>query len=73
MIWLKMRLLPFYGAMGSAEYSMIDFPEDNWQWADSTSKVDEWGSDHAEVDLHGRDDADEDGQYSSGRKLRFEK
>ena len=38
---LKMRLLPFYGAMGSAEYSMIDFPEGNWQWADSVSKADE--------------------------------
>ena len=66
MIWLKMSLLPFYGAMGLAEYNMIDFPEGNWQWADSTSKVDEWGSDPAEVDLYGRDDADWYGQDSSG-------
>lgn len=27
-------------AMGSAEYNMIGFPEDNWQWADSPPRVD---------------------------------
>jgi len=26
-------------AMGSAEYSMIDLPDDNWQWADSPTRV----------------------------------
>ncbi|XP_034688772.1 calpain-type cysteine protease DEK1 [Vitis riparia] len=67
------EIAAFYGAMGSAEYSMIDFPEDNWQWADSPSRVDEWDSDPAEVDLYDRDDVDWDGQYSSGRKRRSER
>lgn len=26
-------------AMSSAEYSMIDLPDDNWQWADSPTRV----------------------------------
>lgn len=60
-------------AMGSAEYNMIDFPEDNWQWADSPPRVDEWDSDPADVDLYDRDDVDWDGQYSSGRKRRSER
>ncbi|KAJ9697702.1 hypothetical protein PVL29_007026 [Vitis rotundifolia] len=67
------EIAAFYGTMGSAEYSMIDFPEDNWQWADSPSRVDEWDSDPAEVDLYDRDDVDWDGQYSSGRKRRSER
>lgn len=26
-------------AMGSTEYSMLDLPEDNWQWTDSPPRV----------------------------------
>ncbi|RVW69504.1 hypothetical protein CK203_063816 [Vitis vinifera] len=49
-VWKSGFLKPttMAGATASAEYSMIDFPKDNWQWADSTSRVDEWGSDPAE-------------------------
>ncbi|PHT29273.1 Calpain-type cysteine protease DEK1 [Capsicum baccatum] len=57
-------------AMGSAEYNMIDLPDDNWQWEDSPTRVDGWDSDPADVDLYERDDVDWDGQYSSGRKRR---
>uniref|UniRef100_A0A5B6ZBC6 Protein DEFECTIVE KERNEL 1 n=1 Tax=Davidia involucrata TaxID=16924 RepID=A0A5B6ZBC6_DAVIN len=60
-------------AMGSAEDSLLDLPEDNWHWADSPSRVDEWDSDPADVDLYDRDDVDWDGQYSSGRKRRSER
>lgn len=60
-------------AMGSAEYSMIDLPDDNWQWADSPTRVDGWDSDPADVDLYDRDDVDWDGQYSSGRKRRSDR
>ncbi|PHT96888.1 Calpain-type cysteine protease DEK1 [Capsicum chinense] len=60
-------------AMSSAEYSMIDLPDDNWQWADSPSRVDGWDSDPADVDLYERDDVDWDGQYSSGRKRRSDR
>jgi len=27
------------GAMGSAEYNMINLPDDNWQWAESPTRV----------------------------------
>ncbi|PHT29285.1 Calpain-type cysteine protease DEK1 [Capsicum baccatum] len=60
-------------AMGSAEYSMIDLPDDNWQWADSPTRVDGWDSDPADVDLYDIDDVDWDGQYSSGRKRRSDR
>ncbi|KAK2974456.1 hypothetical protein RJ640_013198 [Escallonia rubra] len=60
-------------AIGSAEYNVIDLTEDNWQWADSPSRVDEWDSDPADVDLYDRDDVDWDGQYSSGRKRKSER
>ncbi|PHT61179.1 hypothetical protein T459_34971, partial [Capsicum annuum] len=60
-------------AMGSAEYSMIDLPDDNWQWADSPTRFDGWYSDPADVDLYERDDVDWDGQYSSGRKRRSDR
>ncbi|CAN0887743.1 Calpain-type cysteine protease DEK1 [Linum grandiflorum] len=59
-----------YSAIGSTEFGMVDFPEDNWQYADSPPRVDEWDSDPADVDLYDRDDVDWDGQYSSGRKRR---
>ncbi|KAL6179509.1 hypothetical protein ACLB2K_051024 [Fragaria x ananassa] len=62
-----------HAAVGSADTSMIDFPEDAWQWADSPSRVDEWDSDPADVDLYDWDDIDWDGQYSSGRKRRSER
>ncbi|TYI34797.1 hypothetical protein ES332_A03G034500v1 [Gossypium tomentosum] len=57
----------------STEFNLIDFPEDNWHWADSPPRVDEWDSDPADVDLYDRDDVDWDGQYSSGRKRRSER
>ncbi|PHT97403.1 Calpain-type cysteine protease DEK1 [Capsicum chinense] len=57
-------------AMGSAEYSMIDLPDDNWQWADSPTRI---LNDPADVDLYDRDDVDWDGQYSSGRKRRSDR
>ncbi|KAJ7980590.1 calpain-type cysteine protease DEK1 [Quillaja saponaria] len=62
-----------YTAVGSFDLSATDFPEDNWQWADSPSRVDDWDSDPADVDLHDRDNFDWDGQYSSGRKRRSER
>ncbi|XP_059628763.1 calpain-type cysteine protease DEK1 [Cornus florida] len=67
------EIAAIHAAMGSSEYSMIDLPEDNWQWADSPPRVDEWDSDPADVDLYDRDDVDWDGQYSSGRKRRSER
>ncbi|KAL7203033.1 hypothetical protein ACSBR1_034475 [Camellia fascicularis] len=67
------EIVVFHTAMGSAEYNMIDLQEDNWQWADSPSRVDEWDSDPADVDLYDRDDVDWDGQYSSGRKRRSDR
>ncbi|XP_057954854.1 calpain-type cysteine protease DEK1 [Malania oleifera] len=67
------EIAALYAAIGTAEYSMVDFPEDNWHWADSPSRVDEWDSDPADVDLYDRDDVDWDGQYSSGRKRRSER
>jgi len=33
------EIASFPTATASAEYSMIDLPEDNWQWADSPSRV----------------------------------
>ncbi|KAF5471353.1 hypothetical protein F2P56_011795 [Juglans regia] len=67
------EIAALYAAIGSAEFSTIDFPEDNWQWADSPSRIDGWDSDPADVDLYDRDDVDWDGQYSSGRKRRSER
>ncbi|KAE8705679.1 Calpain-type cysteine protease DEK1 [Hibiscus syriacus] len=59
-----------HASICSTEFNLIDFPEDNWHWADSPPRVDEWDSDPADVDLYDRDDIDWDGQYSSGRKRR---
>ncbi|KAK9692429.1 hypothetical protein RND81_09G263800 [Saponaria officinalis] len=56
--------------LGLPDYNMVDRLEENWQWTDSPSRVDEWDSDPADVDLYDRDDVDFDGQYSSGRKRR---
>ncbi|KAK6163781.1 hypothetical protein DH2020_000645 [Rehmannia glutinosa] len=60
-------------AMGSGDYNSIDHPDDNWQWADSPPRVEDWESDPAEVDLYDRDEVDWDGQYSSGRKRRSDR
>ncbi|KAJ6713506.1 CALPAIN-5 [Salix purpurea] len=67
------EITSLHTAIGSTEFGMIDYPEDNWQWADSPSRVDEWDSDPADVDLYDRDDVDWDGQYSSGRKRRSDR
>ncbi|KAK7247001.1 hypothetical protein RIF29_41876 [Crotalaria pallida] len=62
-----------YASIASADFGALDFPEDNWQWADSPSRVCLWDSDPADVDLYDRDDVDWDGQCSSGRKRRSER
>ncbi|KAJ6427915.1 hypothetical protein OIU84_023340 [Salix udensis] len=67
------EITSLHTAIGSTEFGMIDYPEDNWQWADSPPRVDEWDSDPADVDLYDRDDVDWDGQYSSGRKRRSDR
>ncbi|XP_052185448.1 calpain-type cysteine protease DEK1 [Diospyros lotus] len=67
------EIASLHNALGSAEYNVIDLQEDNWQWAESPSRVDEWDSDPADVDLCDRDDVDWDGQYSSGRKRRSDR
>ncbi|GKV30284.1 hypothetical protein SLEP1_g39111 [Rubroshorea leprosula] len=67
------EIASLHAAIGSADFNMTDFPEDNWQWADSPPRVDEWDSDTADVDLYDRDDVDWDGQYSSGRKRRSDR
>lgn len=33
------EIAALHAATGSADFSAIDFPEDNWQWADSPSRV----------------------------------
>ncbi|KAG6781829.1 hypothetical protein POTOM_014744 [Populus tomentosa] len=67
------EIASLHTAIGSTEFGMIDYHEDNWQWADSPPRVDEWDSDPADVDLYDRDDVDWDGQYSSGRKRRSDR
>ncbi|XP_038724877.1 calpain-type cysteine protease DEK1 isoform X2 [Tripterygium wilfordii] len=67
------EIAALHTVVGSTGLNLTDFPEDNWQWADSPSRVDEWESDPADVDLYDRDDVDWDGQYSSGRKRRSER
>lgn len=59
--------------VGFTDNNMVDHLEDNWQWNDSPSRVDDWDSDPADVDLYDRDDVDFDGQYSSGRKRRLDR
>ncbi|VFQ77346.1 unnamed protein product [Cuscuta campestris] len=61
------------GAVVTAEYNMINLLDDNFQWTDSPTRVDDWESDPADVDLYDRDDVDWDGQYSSGRRRRSER
>lgn len=33
------EIAALHAAIGSADFSAIDFPEDNWQWVDSASRV----------------------------------
>ncbi|VFQ85158.1 unnamed protein product [Cuscuta campestris] len=54
------------GAIVTAEYNMINLLDDNFQWTDSPTRVDDWESDPADV-------VDWDGQYSSGRRRRSER
>ncbi|VFQ64034.1 unnamed protein product [Cuscuta campestris] len=61
------------GAIVTAEYNMINLLDDNFQWTDSPTRVDDWESDPADVDLYDRDDVDWDGQYSSGRRRRSQR
>ncbi|KAK6145065.1 hypothetical protein DH2020_021885 [Rehmannia glutinosa] len=60
-------------AVGSGGYNSFDHADDNWQWADSPPRVEDWESDPAEVDLYDRDEVDWDGQYSSGGKRRSDR
>lgn len=62
-----------YAAVGKADINMVDFLDDNWQWTESPSRVDECDTDPVDIDLYERDDLDWDGQYSSGRKRRSER
>ncbi|VFQ82804.1 unnamed protein product, partial [Cuscuta campestris] len=54
------------GAIVTVEYNMINLLDDNFQWTDSPTRVDDWESDPADV-------VDWDGQYSSGRRRRSER
>ncbi|GAB2212288.1 hypothetical protein Droror1_Dr00025641 [Drosera rotundifolia] len=67
------EVVSLYANVSLPDNSMSDLAEDNWQWADSPSRVDEWDSDPADVDLYDRDDVDWDGQYSSGRKRKLDR
>ncbi|KAL2940680.1 Calpain-type cysteine protease DEK1 [Bienertia sinuspersici] len=64
------EICSLHANVGVPDYNMVDHLDDNWQWADSPLRADEWDSDPADVDLYDRDDVDFDGQYSSGRKRR---
>ncbi|XP_008787933.1 calpain-type cysteine protease ADL1-like [Phoenix dactylifera] len=60
----------FHASMSPADYDLIDLPEDGWRLGDSPSRVDDWESEEADVELYDREDVDWDGQYSNGRKRR---
>ncbi|XP_073105600.1 calpain-type cysteine protease ADL1 isoform X2 [Elaeis guineensis] len=60
----------FHAATSPADYDLIDLPEDGWRLWDSPSRVDDWESEEADVELYDREDVDWDGQYSNGRKRR---
>ncbi|WOL02903.1 calpain-type cysteine protease ADL1 isoform X1 [Canna indica] len=64
------EIAALHAATSAAAYDLIDLPEDGWNLGDSPSRVDDWESEEAEVDLYDREDVDWDGQYSSGRKRR---
>ncbi|PKA55512.1 hypothetical protein AXF42_Ash006714 [Apostasia shenzhenica] len=60
-------------ATSPSEYNFIDLPEDVWHLGDSPSRANEWEIDEVDVEIYDREDVDWDGQYSSGRKRRFER
>ncbi|KAL0906783.1 hypothetical protein M5K25_025304 [Dendrobium thyrsiflorum] len=62
-----------HSATCPAGYDLIDLPEDGWHFGGSPSRVNEWESDEADVELYDREDVDWDGQYSSGRKRKPER
>lgn len=64
------EIIALYSAMSPAECDLIDLPEDCWPLGDSPSRVNDWESEEADVELYDREDVDWDGQYSSGRKRR---
>ncbi|KAG1342741.1 Calpain-type cysteine protease ADL1 [Cocos nucifera] len=64
------EIAAFHAATSPAEYDLIDLPEDGWYLCDSPSRVVDWESEEADVELYDREDVDWDGQYSSGRKRR---
>ncbi|XP_039143168.1 calpain-type cysteine protease ADL1 [Dioscorea cayenensis subsp. rotundata] len=64
------EIAAFHAATSPAEYDLIDLPEDGWHVDGSPSRVYEWDSEEADVELYDREDVDWDGQYSSGRKRR---
>ncbi|CAL9189957.1 unnamed protein product [Musa hybrid cultivar] len=64
------EIAALHAAVGTAAYDLIDLSGDVWHLGDSPSRVDDWESEEAEVELYDREDVDWDGQYSSGRKRR---
>ncbi|KAJ6800790.1 calpain-type cysteine protease ADL1 [Iris pallida] len=66
------EIIALHTAMSPTEYDLIDLPEDHWHSGDSPSRVNDWESEDADVELYDREDVDWDGQYSSGRKRRPE-
>ncbi|KAG6476656.1 hypothetical protein ZIOFF_065901 [Zingiber officinale] len=65
------EIAALHAATSAAAYDLINLPEDGWNLGDSPSRVDDWESEEAEVDLYDREDVDWDGQYSSGRQRRL--
>ncbi|XP_042456933.1 calpain-type cysteine protease ADL1-like [Zingiber officinale] len=64
------EIAALHSATSTAAYDLINLPEDGWNLGDSPSRVDDWESEEAEVELYDREDVDWDGQYSSGRRRR---
>ncbi|THU49490.1 hypothetical protein C4D60_Mb06t10110 [Musa balbisiana] len=64
------EIAALHAAVGTAAYDLIDLSGDVWHLGDLPSRVDDWESEEAEVELYDREDVDWDGQYSSGRKRR---
>ncbi|XP_020572133.1 calpain-type cysteine protease ADL1 isoform X2 [Phalaenopsis equestris] len=62
-----------HAATSPVGYDLIDLPEDGWHLSGSPSRINEWESDEADVELYDRDEVEWDGQYSSGRKRRPER
>ncbi|XP_072998652.1 calpain-type cysteine protease ADL1 [Typha latifolia] len=64
------EIATFHTSTSVGEYGFIDLHEDGWHIGDSPSRMDDWESEVADVELYDREDVDWDGQYSSGRKRR---